>query len=246
LDNKFDPFEKYATTTMLGDLTQSNVDLIVSESCRYFAEYVLSYLPQDKKANILDVGCGYGRYLTALEKSGYINVKGIDISKDQVAYARNKLGLFNAEVADAIHYLEDDDQKYDAVLLMDVLEHLSVEDSVSLLAKIKQALRKGGVLIIHVPNALAPLSVHRYQDVTHQRAYTTASIEQSLRMAGGGFSSIEHVAVVWGVKSIVRRIIWSLLFNPMIYLYTRIAIGPVNEGIFTNNIMSVATRDEVI
>jgi 2-polyprenyl-3-methyl-5-hydroxy-6-metoxy-1,4-benzoquinol methylase len=44
------------------------------------------YLPKNKDARILDFGCGIGHFLYFLNKMGYSNFVGIDISPQQVAF----------------------------------------------------------------------------------------------------------------------------------------------------------------
>ena len=50
-------------------------------------------LPPDRNAKIVDEACSYGRYLKALRDLGYTDTLGIDLSAEQVAFARDRLGL---------------------------------------------------------------------------------------------------------------------------------------------------------
>ena len=54
----------------------------------YFLEYINKYKPK----RIIDIGCGYGRYLKAI-KNEYpgIELVGTDISKNQISFARKYL-----------------------------------------------------------------------------------------------------------------------------------------------------------
>jgi 2-polyprenyl-3-methyl-5-hydroxy-6-metoxy-1,4-benzoquinol methylase len=161
-------------------------------SSNYFKYHLLPRLPADRSSVILDVGCGYGRHICALMECGYGNAFGIDVSKEQVEYGKSKLGLTNIEVVDSLQFLEEKTNSYDVILLLDVLEHLEVEYAINLLARIGGALRDGGILIVQVPNALSPLCVNLYGDVTHKRAYTVHSVEQIVRMAGYATDTISH------------------------------------------------------
>ncbi|NQS89514.1 class I SAM-dependent methyltransferase, partial [Patescibacteria group bacterium] len=44
------------------------------------------FIPQDKNSRILDIGCGCGHFLYYLQKNGYTNFYGIDVSSQQVDY----------------------------------------------------------------------------------------------------------------------------------------------------------------
>ena len=50
-------------------------------------------LPPDRNAKIVDEACSYGRYLKALRDLGYTDTLGIDLSAEQVAFARDRLRL---------------------------------------------------------------------------------------------------------------------------------------------------------
>jgi 2-polyprenyl-3-methyl-5-hydroxy-6-metoxy-1,4-benzoquinol methylase len=70
---------------------------------------------------VLEVGCGSGLFLRLLAEAGY-QVEGLDISKSDVAYANDQLGLRVHH--GSVEELTLDASRYDAVLLMSVLEHV--------------------------------------------------------------------------------------------------------------------------
>ena len=193
---------------------------------------------------MLEIGCGYGRNLKALQKLGFCNVRGIDISGEQVEYATRILGLNNVTVEDAIDCLADAKDTYDVILLLDVLEHLELDYSVKLIGLIKSGLKPGGVFIIQVPNGLAPLMPNRYGDITHLRAYTTHSMDQHLRL--GGFTEIRNYELpphVHGMTSLIRRILWAATIKPLIAVLMLVANGSVLGGIYTANMLTIARRE---
>lgn len=235
-------YDKYTSTTMLLGFDEVK---LTKWSRKYFKYHLLPRLPTDRSSAILDVGCGYGRHIGALMECGYQNIYGIDVSKEQVEYGKSKLELTNIEVVDSLEFLEGKANTYDVILLLDVLEHLEVEYAVKLLAHIGRALREEGVLVIQVPNALSPLCVNLYGDVTHKRAYTVHSVEQIVRMAGYATDAIRHFPLGpfpmdW--RSLLRTIVWRYLFSPLIAAYLRVAVGGSFGGIYTENLLSVITK----
>ena len=102
-------------------------------------------------ARILDVGCGGGLLANPLAEAGY-RVKGIDRSAPSLAAARTR----TPEGADATYAVGDalalaePPAWYDAVLMMDVLEHL--DEPARALAEAARALKPGGVLVFHTFN----------------------------------------------------------------------------------------------
>lgn len=238
---KFDPYRNYTSTTNFAGQDET---ALTEWSIGYFIANIGQHLPKDKHARILEIGCGYGRNIRALQKLGYCDVRGIDISGEQVEYATRILGLSNVIVEDAVDSLADTKETYDVILLLDVLEHLELAYSVKLIGLIKSTLKPGGIFIIQVPNGLAPLMPNRYGDITHLRAYTTHSMDQHLRL--GGFTEIRHYELppyVHGMLSLVRRILWAAVIKPLIAVLMLVANGSVLGGIYTANMLTIAHRE---
>ena len=66
--------------------------------------------------------------------------------------------------------LDDIDEQFDVVLLLDVIEHLELEDGVQMLQRINELLVDGGMLIINTPNIFNPNRF--WLDATHKVAYS--------------------------------------------------------------------------
>ena len=233
-------FEKYTSTVVLANVDEA---ALTQTSTRNFERNILPLLPADRQANVLDIGCGYGRYLKALQLGGYGNAYGIDVSEEQIAYAHERLGLSNCICGDALQFLSDQSDVYDAILLLDVLEHLDVAYAADLCRAVHRALKPSGIFIVQVPNALSPLCPHLYADITHLRAFTTDSVEQLLRI--GGFGSFWHSATptpVHGFKSLVRRAAWETIINPLLKAYFLIVMGSTLGGIYTPNLLTVTSK----
>lgn len=57
------------------------------------------HFPADKNAAVLDLGCGHGALLHFAREAGYVNLRGVDGSPQQVAAAR-RLGIDEVEEGD--------------------------------------------------------------------------------------------------------------------------------------------------
>ena len=208
----------------------------------YFTRRILPYFPLRKDASILEIGCGYGRYLTVLANLGYTHAYGIDISEEQIAYAQQKLGLTNVAQADALTFLETHAGQYDVVMLLDVAEHLSVDYATELLTLARQRLHSGGQLIIQVPNAMAPLSPNYHGDITHAQLYSPRTMSQLLTLSGfRQFQHYELPPIPHGLKSHARALLWKNLLKPVIKGFLLAANGESAGGIYTSNFLTVAT-----
>lgn len=233
-------YENYTSTSVLAGV---DVKQFTAWSTKYFTKNILPHFPPSKEIRVLEIGCGYGRYLRALLDRGYANVYGIDISEEQIRFARENMHISSVEQVDALDYLDRTTHTYDVVLLLDVMEHLEVSYSIELLRKIHGVLNKGGKLIIQVPNGITPLTPIYFSDITHHRAYSVNSMSQSLRM--GGFSQFKHFPIssnVSGVPALIRQFFWVVLIKPLIYTYLLLGHGNTMAGIYTSNLLTVAVK----
>jgi len=95
--------------------------------------------------SLLDVGCSLGFLLAHARKLGIPRVAGIEINEASRAWGRAHLGL------DIRASWEDlGDERFDLVVLMDVIEH--VLDPIGLLQSAATQLAPAGRLVIQAPN----------------------------------------------------------------------------------------------
>jgi len=232
-------YEKYTSTSSLVN------DSDYSDSLNYIKVNYGKLLPANKAATILDVGCGYGKYIKAMVDLGYENCHGIDMSDEQIAYAKNVLNLKNIEKANALNWLENKSEVYDCIISIDVLEHLNTSDLIELGKKMYSALKPGGHLIFQVPNGMALLNPIIYGDLTHVRAFTAQSTRQFFLLSGlKPIGYFEIPPFIHGFKSLIQRIFWELFFKPFMKIWTRCVHGKLVGGdIYTANFIAVGKRE---
>jgi SAM-dependent methyltransferase len=102
------------------------------------------------RGRLLEVGCGHGLLLDEARRRGY-EVHGLELSVDAARYARETLGLEVRE--NTLEAPEVRGELYDAVLLVDVIEH--VENPVSMIECSCALLAPGGALMIVTPDPSA-------------------------------------------------------------------------------------------
>ena len=95
---------------------------------------------------VLEVGCGSGLFLRHLRGAGYA-VEGVETSKADVAYARERFGLTVFE--GTIETLPLERGRYDAVVMIYVLEH--IPDPAGTVARIHALLKPGGWAVLGLP-----------------------------------------------------------------------------------------------
>jgi SAM-dependent methyltransferase len=114
-----------------------------------------------QQCRVLDVGCGYGRYLRALSGLG-VDVTGVDVNPDLVhANRRNGLQCLTAE-----EFSQSVDS-YDVILMSHVIEHFSPKDLVPFMDGYLDRLKVGGRLVIATPL----LTPYFYDDFDHVKPY---------------------------------------------------------------------------
>jgi SAM-dependent methyltransferase len=116
-------------------------------------------------SKILELGFGDGGFLKWCKQNNYDAV-GIEKSSELVTRAQNH--GYN------VHCLGDDELlgkyegKFDAIVAFDVLEHMSVEESIAFMGNAKRFLKSSGIIIFRVPNCASPYGmVYQKGDFTH-------------------------------------------------------------------------------
>lgn len=200
------------------------------------------WLPRDKNANILDIGCGYGAFVHFLRKEGYANVRGIDASEEQVRQAKH-LGIPNVILADLREYLANHATEYDLITALDVLEHFTKPELFGVLDAIYASLRDGGGILMQSPNGDSPyVSWIYFGDFTHQQAFTRTSVTQVLLATG--FREVQVLPlepVPHGIKSATRWMLWKII-KQMIRLYLVVEQGSPGSGILTANLSAFGRK----
>ena len=157
---------------------------------------VAEALPE-RVRSVLDLGCGPGTFLGSSGRR-FESALGLDLAPGQIAYAREhyrREGLeFRAEDVTKL----DETERFDAVVSIEVIEHLSASETSSFLRRIFGVLEPGGWVVLTTPNyrSLWPLLervVSRLGPVDyraqHINRFTLDRLERELALAG--FEEIE-------------------------------------------------------
>ncbi len=154
---------------------------------------------KNKKARILDLGCGTGFNFPAIKK--FDTCYGLDISKSALEQAK-KYDYKKLYEGDALK-TPFKENVFDAVLCMDLVEHL--EEDVELLKEVKRTLKPNGICLFTVP-AYKFLWSKDDELAHHVRRYTKKQIKQKIKKAG------------FKIKLLSYR--YFFLFLPTLMLFT--------------------------
>jgi ubiquinone/menaquinone biosynthesis C-methylase UbiE len=157
------------------------------------------------KGKVLNVGIGYG-YIEELIVKHKLELEmcGIDISKFAINNAKKRfLGRF---IVSSVRNIPFKKNKFDCVLALDILEHLSKERINQALSEIHRVLKSNGLFIISIP---MNESVKDRLENRHVRIYTKKIIESELEK--NSFKVIKSYALtafekLFAIKSIINHI----------------------------------------
>ena len=179
---------------------------------RAFRKKFAGILPEDRGANILDIGCGVGFFLYFLQKIGCTNTVGVDFSPEQIKTAQ-RFGVQGVTLSGYKEYLADKPSQFDFMLLDNVIEHQTKDEIVDLLLAIFNSLKPGGRVYISTPNVGSPFGVPlAFVDFTHEVFFTAASLAQVLTACGFVPVRVYGEPLVGvDVRSFLRKTAFSLI-----------------------------------
>jgi 2-polyprenyl-3-methyl-5-hydroxy-6-metoxy-1,4-benzoquinol methylase len=123
---------------------------------------------------VLDVGAGMKGMKAEIERLGIkATYKSMDIDRS------NEHDYY--DVAD-IH------EKFDAVIMFEVIEHLDLQDGLNLLKQLRETLNDKGIIICSTPNIFNPARYMR--DATHRTFYGYDELCGLLNLAGFGIKDV--------------------------------------------------------
>jgi SAM-dependent methyltransferase len=155
---------------------------------------------------VLDLGCGAGRFVAALQEAGADPV-GVEIAEAALERARRNAPGADLRLLEPDGSIPLDHGSVDLVWCSEVLEH--VADTAQVLLEARRVLRPGGRLLVTVPFhgraqaaviGLVRFDAHFDPFGQHLRFYTRTSLAATLRESG-----YEDVRVrPWGGPPLVR------------------------------------------
>ncbi len=114
-------------------------------------DFIMNLIPSNKKLEVLDIGCGYGYWGYILRVNLDIDpyIIGLELNPDNVKRLQ-RINVYNQIIlCDAVEYIDDIFTKCDLVIMSHFIEHISYEDGVRILNRIKKSC---DMIVIVCPN----------------------------------------------------------------------------------------------
>ncbi len=173
---------------------------------------------------VVDIGCGQGVLLELLAER---NAEAVGVELDDELVRLCRAQGFDVEEASGLHYLQDQpDGSLGAVVLLQVIEHLSHQQVADLFLVAHQKLRPEGLLAIETvnPQSLYVFARAFYLDPTHATPVHPSYLEFLSSQAGFSGHKIEWRSPVSPDEALVgtgvdAQRLNDLIFGPQDYLF---------------------------
>jgi 2-polyprenyl-3-methyl-5-hydroxy-6-metoxy-1,4-benzoquinol methylase len=223
-------YEKYASHSGLSQPLKSKYQSLARNVGPLLAA-------QRNRGTLLDIGSGQGELLTLCGTLG-IDAEGVDLAREEVDSCVQR-GLKVTLIEDLGRYLAEVDRRWDVVSMIDVIEHFTKSEAFELLQLVRGVLKPGGRVILQTPNMQNPFApLNLFHDLTHEWAYTEASIEQLLLACG--FQKIQTRPAEYPARGTYYL---RTFLRGLMYLFVRLLLAvdqPNRRRVLTPNMIAVA------
>jgi len=142
-------------------------------------KFAAKMLPYNTRCKVLEVGCSEGIGSLLLAETGN-EVTAVDMDKEAISCAnrtikKNNITYKNADI------LKTNLGKFDAVVSLDVIEHIEMADEPLFLNAIVDHLTPNGMCIIGTPNDAATQYASKASQIGHVNMYTADRLVTTLQ-----------------------------------------------------------------
>jgi len=129
---------------------------------KYVIPFIESVFPLQSSVNILEVGCGEGGNMLPFLRRGLRTV-GVDLNKNKIANARKFYAQQTLPATPEFYHIDiydwQTDEKYDLIMLRDVLEHIHHQER--FMQFVKKFLKPNGKIFLGFPPWQNPYGGHQ-------------------------------------------------------------------------------------
>ena len=205
--------------------------------------YFRGWLPASRDERIVDLACGGGSLLRFFYQRGFRDLRGVDISPDQVARAKKVFAKVTE--MNVLKFLREQAGSFGLITALDLIEHLDKDEVLAFLDECHRALRPGGRLILQTPNAESPwFGAVRYGDFTHELCFTVNNLSRLMTVTGFRQSAAREVGPIsfgLSLTNTIRASAWQVI-RLGLKAWNIIETGRPGSGVFTRNFLMSAIK----
>jgi SAM-dependent methyltransferase len=179
-------------------------------------------LDKQGKWTLLDAGCGFGQYDHFLLKNfDQVQIISVDVKEDYLhdnqSFFRDDInkGRISFEKADLLKY--NSKMKFDAVICIDVLEHIEEDEKV--IRNLSKCLKTDGFFLMHSPSHYSESDAGDENSFVGEHArtgYSKVEIEKKLMEADLMPVKTHYTYGYWGRLSWIITVKWPMIwFNKL-------------------------------
>lgn len=139
-------------------------------------KFAAKMLPVGKKLNVLEMGCGEGVGTLMLAEQGH-NVTGVDFDGNAIQHAQESITNENIRFKEG-DFLIYRDKPVDAVVSLDVIEHIEKKLEVAYCETIVENLTDTGFAIIGTPNITANQYASKPSQIGHVNLFSAERLQE--------------------------------------------------------------------
>jgi SAM-dependent methyltransferase len=177
------------------------------------------WLPDDRQAPILDIGCGQGDFVRYVHRLGYRNITAVDIDAEATAALKDLDGVtpLTIHIGEELPLMLNG--PWAVIVAKQMIYYVDRWQAPSLLRSLASALAPEARLIIEIYNG-SLLSSHFTQakDPGIFTAYTDLGLERLVAGAGLKVESIEGALIHASLPYRIARSIWHRLYRLLLIL----------------------------
>lgn len=143
-------------------------------------KFAARLLGEEPKLNVLDLGCNEGLGAVLLAEKGH-NVTAIDFDKEAIEWSKSNLAKQTGINFICDNFLGKEYSKFDAVVLLDVIEHVFKKNEEELFKTIVRNLKDSGFCIMGTPNVSATKYSSKTSKAGHVNLYSPERLRDVMR-----------------------------------------------------------------
>lgn len=132
-------------------------------------KFAAKMLSQTKRLNVLELGCGEGIGTIMLSEKGHY-ITAVDYDIYSIEYAKKNVNIPNISFL-CQDFLGKEYGKFDAIVCLDVIEHISSDNEDIFFNTALKNLKKEGFMIIGTPNETAKQYASNLSKIGHINLY---------------------------------------------------------------------------